>query len=189
MICACTPRRRRYLFSVLEGADDATGAIAIERSPDSKGEPVDQTQPPVLAWAVLDNYYLASAARKEARKQETRKEEETSKEEETRKEGTTAGAVAAGANDGGGTGDGGDKEDEELLERLRYAAPLLAGYLSWDVEHRGDPTGKTPLLAWLKGTESGMDNSPRFDPAVYPDATHILAVGAWGVYRREPSVR
>ena len=43
----------------------------------------------------------------------------------------------------------------------------------WDMEQRSDPTGLTPLLVWTRGTESGMDNSQRFDDG-QPD--HLLAV-------------
>ena len=35
--------------------------------------------------------------------------------------------------------------------------------MRWDLAHRSDATGRTPLLRWNFGTESGMDNSPRFD--------------------------
>jgi len=44
-----------YVQSVLLGAD-ASGAIAIERTPDTVGTKVTQTQPPLLAWAVYENY-------------------------------------------------------------------------------------------------------------------------------------
>ena len=105
-----------YVQSVLLGADPA-GAIAIERTPTSIGKTVTQTQPPLLAWAVHENYEAARAA-----------------------------------------GDG-----AAALERLRWAVPRLEAYLRWDFSRRADPTGRTPLLCWSQGTESGMDNSPRFD--------------------------
>lgn len=47
--------------------------------------------------------------------------------------------------------------------RLKYALPRLAAYLDWDAANRGDPSGATQLLRWSEGTESGMDNSQRFD--------------------------
>ena len=105
-----------YVQSVLLGAD-STGAIAIERTPDSIGEKVTQTQPPLLVWAVHENWLQA---------------------------------VSAGAH-------------EEATRRLRWAVPRLERYLQWDFAHRSDCSGATPLLYWTKGTESGMDNSPRFD--------------------------
>lgn len=52
---------------------------------------------------------------------------------------------------------------EQGKARLAYAYPRLEGYLNWDIRNRGDTTGKSPLLYWTKGTESGMDNSQRFD--------------------------
>lgn len=48
-------------------------------------------------------------------------------------------------------------------ERLRWALPRLEKYLQWDARERGDAEGATQLLRWTKGTESGMDNSQRFD--------------------------
>ncbi len=116
-----------YLRSVLAGAGPE-GGIAIERTPDTVGTTVEQTQPPLLAWAVWENYEAARAA--------------------------------------------GVSEDE-LTSRLRMAAPILDAYLRWDMRLRGDPTGQTPLLVWTKGTESGMDNSQRFDTGS-PDS--LLAV-------------
>eukprot|EP00936_MAST-01D_sp_MAST-1D-sp1_P001858 g1858.t1 len=78
-----------------------------------------QTQPPLLAWAIWENYELALLP---------------------------GGAGKAAA-----------------LARLQYAVPRLERYLQWDFDNRADPSGETPLLYWLKGTESGMDNSQRFD--------------------------
>lgn len=105
-----------YLASVLDGAD-ATGAIAIERTPDSVGEKVSETQPPLLAWAVYENFAQAKA----------------------------------------------DGDEATALGRLQWALPRLERYLQWDFSNRADPSGSTPLLCWKKGTESGMDNSQRFD--------------------------
>ena len=106
-----------YVASVLAAAAP-DGAIAIERTPASAGAAVDQTQPPLLVWAVHENWRRAVAA------------------------GVAAATVRA---------------------RLEYAQPRLAAYLRWDLAHRSDATGRTPLLRWKFGTESGMDNSPRFD--------------------------
>jgi hypothetical protein len=115
-----------YLASVLAAAA-ADGAIAIERTPTTAGTKVDQTQPPLLVWAVYENWRAA---------------------------------VAAGV------------PNATINQRLAYAMPRLAAYLRWDIANRGDTTGRTPLLHWIKGTESGMDNSPRFDGG----ATDLLAV-------------
>ncbi len=52
------------------------------------------------------------------------------------------------------------------LDRLKYAFPILEGYLEWDIRERTDPSNLSPLLSWVKGTESGMDNSQRFDADV-----------------------
>eukprot|EP00937_MAST-01D_sp_MAST-1D-sp2_P000079 g79.t1 len=118
----------------------ASGAVPIERSPlglaaGGAGQPLvtelglgidtTQTQPPLLAWAIWENYELALAQH--------------------------------------GGGGGGGAAPERVLDRLRYSVPRLERYLQWDFVNRGDPTGATPLLYWLKGTESGMDNSQRFD--------------------------
>eukprot|EP00943_MAST-04B_sp_MAST-4B-sp1_P003491 g3491.t1 len=54
----------------------------------------------------------------------------------------------------------------EALDRLKYAFPRLEGYLKWDIRERTDPSKQTNLLSWVKGTESGMDNSQRFDANV-----------------------
>jgi hypothetical protein len=54
----------------------------------------------------------------------------------------------------------------EALNRLKYAFPRLEGYLKWDIRERTDPSKQTNLLSWVKGTESGMDNSQRFDANV-----------------------
>ena len=59
-----------------------------------------------------------------------------------------------------------------IAQRLAYAVPRLAAYLRWDMRHRSDPSGRSPLLRWTHGTESGMDNSPRFDGGV----SDLLAV-------------
>ena len=106
-----------YLHSVLAAAS-ADGAISIMRTPKTAGASVDETQPPLLTWAVVENW----------------------------KAGVAAGESKA-----------------TVLGRLAYALPRLAAYLRWDLKHRTDPTGLTPLLRWTRGTESGMDNSPRFD--------------------------
>lgn len=117
-----------YVAAVLDAAAP-DGAIAIERSPTSAGGTVDQTQPPLLTWAVHENWHAALAA------------------------GVPQATVRA---------------------RLAYALPRLGAYLRWDMSRRADPTGRTPLLVWTKGTESGMDNSPRFDgPGAVSD---LLAV-------------
>ena len=47
-------------------------------------------------------------------------------------------------------------------DRLAWALPRLEAYISWDRSNRGDGN-RTSLLSWTKGTESGMDNSQRFD--------------------------
>lgn len=114
-----------YLKSVLDAAAP-DGAIAIERTPTSVGTKVTQTQPPLLAWAVWENFLAANAS-----------------------------------------------DPELAAARLAYAFPELEGYINWDRANRKDPTGKTPLLVWTKGTESGMDNSQRFD---LRDVPHMLAV-------------
>lgn len=106
-----------YLQAVLAAAGP-DGAIAIERTPATAGGAVNQTQPPLLTWAVAENWRAA---------------------------------VAAGV------------ANATLRERLEYAVPRLAAYLRWDLTHRSDLSGRTPLLRWTQGTESGMDNSPRFD--------------------------
>lgn len=122
----------QYLKSVLDGAS-STGAISIERTPATAGGDMSgQTQPPVLSWAVLDNYQIAH--------------------------------------------DQGMSDEAALLDRLAFAAPKLAAYLAWDMANRADPTGRTPLLAWVKGTESGMDNSQRFDGKGQDECEHMLAV-------------
>mmetsp|Transcript_39838 Transcript_39838/g.70038 ORF Transcript_39838/g.70038 Transcript_39838/m.70038 type:complete len:694 (+) Transcript_39838:83-2164(+) len=111
------------LKSFLASADSA-GGDAIMRTPQdddevyTNGKEVHQTQPPLLAWAVWENYLAAKEA---------------------------------------------GVDSSELLRRLRYAAPKLEAYLEWDMHHRGDLKNRTPLLFWSKGTESGMDNSQRFD--------------------------
>lgn len=114
-----------YLKSVLDAAGP-DGAISIERTPTSVGTKVTQTQPPLLAWAVWENFLVANTT-----------------------------------------------DPEKALARLAYAFPRLVGYINWDRRERGDPTGKTPLLVWTKGTESGMDNSQRFDAV---DIPRMLAV-------------
>ena len=105
-----------YIKSVLLGAD-STGAISIERTPNSVGTEVLQTQPPLLAWATAENYQACSAR-------------------------------AGGA---------------ECMERLAFAFPRLEAYIRWDMTHRRDRTNRTQLYFWTKGTESGMDNSQRWD--------------------------
>ena len=50
-----------YVASVLAAAAP-DGAIAIERTPTSAGAAVDQTQPPLLSWAVHENWKRAVAA-------------------------------------------------------------------------------------------------------------------------------
>ena len=109
--------------SALRGAEDAevtaAPAGAIGGIGGIGGIDTTQTQPPLLCWAIWENFKLAQAA--------------------------------GGAGEAAG------------LARLAYAVPRLERYLQWDFANRGDPTGATPLLYWLKGTESGMDNSQRFD--------------------------
>ena len=107
-----------YLHSVLAAAA-ADGAISIERTPDNTGTQVDQTQPPLLAWATADNYDQC--------------------------------LIHFG------------NRSKVCTDMLVYAYPRLEGYLEWDIRERSDPSGATPLLVWTKGTESGMDNSQRFD--------------------------
>jgi len=46
----------------------------------------------------------------------------------------------------------------------------------WDIKQRSDPSGLTPLLVWTKGTESGMDNSQRFDASTTKQPDQLLAV-------------
>ena len=132
-----------YVAAVLDSAAP-DGAIAIERTPTTSGGDVDQTQPPLLAWAVVEN---AKAARR------------------------------AGVS------------NETVNERLSYALPRLAAYLRWDAAHRADPTGATALLRWTRGTESGMDNSPRFGgwPA-QSNASELLAVDFSVFYAREAAL-
>jgi len=48
-----------YIKSVLDAAGP-DGAISIERTPASVGTKVTQTQPPLLAWAVWENYVVAN---------------------------------------------------------------------------------------------------------------------------------
>jgi len=127
-----------YIESVLEGADEY-GGIAIERTPANIGSKVNQTQPPLLAWAVWENY-------------------------------------VAGKRSG--------LADDILINRLKYAAPKLAGYLEWDLRERGDKTHATSLLTWTKGTESGMDNSQRFDSKTQADDS-MLAVDFSVFFARE----
>ena len=122
---------------VMGQADDGDGVVhnnGLGHNGDNGGRHTrkseDQTQPPLLTWAVMENHRL----------------------------GKLAGVTPAAA----------------LRERLVYAAPRLAKYLQWDMAHRGDPTGATQLLWWIKGTESGMDNSPRFDN--YDPDRPLLAV-------------
>eukprot|EP00947_MAST-08B_sp_MAST-8B-sp1_P004599 g4599.t1 len=125
-----------YLKSVLDAAGP-DGAIAIERTPTSVGTKVTQTQPPLLAWAVRENYE----------------------------------AAVQGGGPPSKEGSGGDEHTvmaspspaAEAVRRVEAALPALEGYLRWDMAQRGDPTGATPLLVWTRGTESGMDNSQRFD--------------------------
>ena len=54
----------------------------------------------------------------------------------------------------------------KAVDRLEYAFPRLEGYLRWDIRERSDPSQASPLMSWIKGTESGMDNSQRFDANV-----------------------
>lgn len=129
-----------YLEAVLAAAAP-DGAIAIERTPDTAGGgSVDQTQPPLLAWAVWENQQAALKA-----------------------------GVA----------------EKTVRARLAYALPRLEAYLSWDIVHRVDPTGATHLLWWLKGTESGMDNSPRFGLWHSKQAPGMLAVDFSVYFARE----
>ena len=60
----------------------------------------------------------------------------------------------------------GKKPVATAVDRLQYAFPRLEGYLRWDIRERSDPSQATPLMSWIKGTESGMDNSQRFDANV-----------------------
>ena len=122
-----------YLQSVLAAAG-SDGAISIERTPDNTGTQVDQTQPPLLAWATADNYNQC-----------------------LRHFGNSS---------------------KVCTDRLASAYPRLEGYLEWDIRKRSDPTGATPLLVWTKGTESGMDNSQRFDSCggVHGACSDMLAV-------------
>ena len=128
----------QFVKSMLSVQDPDTGFVPIERAPSQSDHQhrqirvrntKDQTQPPLLAWAIMENYELGKKA------------------------GTHA---------------------NELRARLEYAAPRLEKYLKWDFENRGDPTKATPLLFWTKGTESGMDNSQRFDG--YNRSRPLLAV-------------
>ena len=57
-------------------------------------------------------------------------------------------------------------DNATISSRLAYALPRLGAYLQWDIVNRADPTGRCALLRWTHGTESGMDNSPRFDHGV-----------------------
>jgi hypothetical protein len=143
-----------YLKSVLDGADNSTGAIAIERSPTDGGSPVDETQPPVLSWAVLDNFNLAQ------------KTAATAAGDDVASSTSTISSTSTSSD--------GDNNDE-LVSRLEFAAPKLDAYLEWDRTHRGDPTGGSLLLSWSAGGESGMDNSQRFD-ATPVSCRRLLAV-------------
>jgi hypothetical protein len=53
--------------------------------------------------------------------------------------------------------------DGECEARLAFALPRLEGYIRWDMTQRRDRSNKTKLYFWTKGTESGMDNSQRWD--------------------------
>ena len=143
-----------FVQSMLSVQDPDTGFVPIERAPSQPDRQVessvqfttlhnskDQTQPPLLAWAIMENHKL----------------------------GKKAGTPAA-----------------ELRARLEYAAPRLEKYLKWDFENRGDPTRASPLLFWTKGTESGMDNSQRFDG--YDVEKPLLAVDFSVFASREASL-
>ena len=54
-------------------------------------------------------------------------------------------------------------DDGECEARLAFALPRLEGYIRWDMAQRRDRSNKTKLYFWTKGTESGMDNSQRWD--------------------------
>lgn len=129
---------------------DANGFVPIQRSPSggeesqltrSSRDADKQTQPPLLTWAVMENYRLGKQAH---------------------------------------------VPSADLLARLKYSAPRLEKYLIWDFENRGDPTGTSPLLYWVKGTESGMDNSQRFDN--YNVSKPLLAVDFSVFAARESSL-
>ena len=124
-----------YLKSVLDAAGP-NGAISIQRTPTSGGTKVDQTQPPLLSWAVWQNY--------------------------------KAGKAACGKN---------SQCMINMLDRLKYAFPRLSGYLMWDKTNRIDPNHEVLGFSWIKGTESGMDNSQRFDNDVTKgDIRSMIAV-------------
>jgi hypothetical protein len=124
-----------YLKSVLDAAGP-NGAISIKRTPTSAGTTVDQTQPPLLSWAVWQNY--------------------------------KAGKAACGKS---------SQCTINVLDRLKYAFPRLEGYLMWDKTNRIDPNHKVLGFSWIKGTESGMDNSQRFDDDVTKgDIRSMIAV-------------
>eukprot|EP00928_Gymnodinium_smaydae_P032783 TRINITY_DN23658_c0_g1_i1.p1 TRINITY_DN23658_c0_g1~~TRINITY_DN23658_c0_g1_i1.p1 ORF type:complete len:643 (+),score=57.77 TRINITY_DN23658_c0_g1_i1:39-1967(+) len=127
-----------YIKSVLDGADEY-GGVAIVRTPTDIGSTVVQTQPPLLAWAVWENYMAG------------------------KRFGLT---------------------DQVLIDRLKFAAPKLVGYLQWNIRERSDRTRATPLLVWTMGTESGMDNSQRFDSKTHA-VDSMLAVDFSVFFARE----
>ena len=45
--------------------------------------------------------------------------------------------------------------------QLAWALPKLERYIQWDFEHRD--VDNDNLLNWIRGTESGLDNSPLWD--------------------------
>lgn len=74
------------------------------------------------------------------------------------------------------------RDPAAALARLRFAYPRLDGYLRWDITNRRDKSGQSKLFFWTHGTESGMDNSQRFD---FGDPSSMLAVDFSVFFARE----
>ncbi|EDQ93016.1 uncharacterized protein MONBRDRAFT_5220 [Monosiga brevicollis MX1] len=66
------------------------------------------------------------------------------------------------------------------LDRLRYAAPKLAAYLSYDLTERD--INANHLLEWSSPFESGLDQSPVFDSGVQMDSPDFSVFAAIDCY-------